>query len=104
MWTPLGPSPQDDSKGLVARFNQPVTGRVSALAEVPAPAPPRLVLLGAASGGVWRQPEWVVDPGGWKRTNTDILGLDILDHRTGFPSGLIDIGALAVNPKKPNIV
>ena len=96
-WTPIGPAPQQDPSALLSPTDQPLTGRVSALAVTLDTHGNQLLLLGAASGGVWWSDDFQTNSPTWHVSNTDALGLDILQtslgRKDGRGAGLIDIGS-----------
>jgi hypothetical protein len=92
-WVGIGPAPELSSQAATKDFG-PFTGRVSALA-----VSGNRLLLGAAGGGIWYSDDALTtDNPTWHSTNTDTLGLDTLDRRTGLGAGFIDIGCIAVDP------
>jgi hypothetical protein len=81
-WNPLGPAPIIHGQ---VPGNQPVSGRITALAADP--TNPNVIYIGAAGGGVW------------KTTNGGASWTSL----TGFVS-IPFIGAIALAPSNPNII
>ncbi len=101
-WSDIGPAPQQDPGTIMASQAQSYSGRISALAISDRAQPPDTLILGAAGGGVWTSDHFV-DPE-WTVSNTDTINLNALNRQTGLFAGLSVVGALAVDPKHPDIV
>ncbi|HEY2092172.1 MAG TPA: hypothetical protein VGJ81_09795 [Thermoanaerobaculia bacterium] len=79
-WKPLGPAPLQSPGSTFA-----TTGRVTAIAI--SPVNPRLILVGAASGGIWRT------------TNGGAMFTPVIDDQND-----LTVGAIAFAPSNPNVV
>jgi hypothetical protein len=103
-WTPAGPAPQlQGERDLAGNWNQDVTGRITALAIGQYGDEPAL-FLGAASGGVWRSTDFATTDHPTWTPLTDNLTAAIFNPTTGFGTGAINVGAIAVDPKNENII
>ena len=91
----LGPAPQ----GVETRFS----GRVSALAFGQDKFGQTALFVGAASGGVWRTTDVLSNSPTWINTTAQI-GLGNVDFDTGLGAGLLNVGAIAVDPNNQKIL
>src|SRR5205823_4594698 len=91
-WANLGPAPQ-----WIAQTDQLNSGRVSALVFGETASGQSALFLGSASGGVWRSTNFSAGTPQWTNT-TNAFGLANVDLQTGLGSGLLNVGAMAVDP------
>src|SRR5260370_19867954 len=104
-WTAIGPDPQYDNYKLSGDAKgQPVAGRISALAVssyLDAETIKQAMYVGTASGGVLRSTDFTnADPTTIHWTSlTDCIAATVEgNYSTGFGSGIVDTGSIAVVP------
>ncbi|HLL75135.1 MAG TPA: Calx-beta domain-containing protein [Pyrinomonadaceae bacterium] len=83
VWTPIGPAPTD---GFASAQNWgPTSGRINAVAVLP--TSPKIILVGAATGGIWRS------------TDDGSTFAPVSDSQVD-----LSVGSIAFAPSNPNVV